>query len=150
MASERAEKWLELYMQTGDAQDAVRQVYNCSEKSIPSRASHLKARYAFEIDQQLRKNMISDSVKAYRIIKDLANCSSSETVKLAAARDLMDRGGFKPDSVIRLEEKPMTRAELVAKVEESRLAVIQSMSAEEIAQALKSIPGESKRLEEAS
>ena len=55
MASERAEKWLELYLETGDAKGAVRQVYNCSEKSVPARASQLKAKYQVEISKALSK-----------------------------------------------------------------------------------------------
>mgnify|MGYP001821275860 CR=1 FL=1 len=143
MASERAAKWLDMYMETGDAKGAVRKIYNCSEATIPSRASQLKSRYAGEIDKQLRLKFISDSVKMYKILKGLATSSSSETVKLNAARDLLDRGGYRPDQVVRLEEKQMSRAELEARIAETRKRVIASMTAEEIAAGLKSIDPES-------
>ena len=150
MASERAEKWLELYLETGDAKGAVREIFACSEKNVACRASRLKAQFAFEIDQHLRKAMIGDSVRAYRIIKGLATCSNSETVKLNAAKDLLDRGGFKPDSVVRLEQTPMTRSELQSKVDRLRTEVIQSLTPEEVARVMKAIPAESKQIENAS
>lgn len=150
MASERAEKWLELYLETGDAKGAVRQVYNCSEKSVPARASQLKAKYQVEISKALTRMMTSDSVRWYTILRGLATDSSSENVKLNAAKDLLDRGGFKPADVVCVEEKPMSRAELQSKVDKLRTEVIESLTPEEVARVMKAIPAESKQIEEAS
>ena len=135
--TERSDRWLARYLQCGDAKQAVREVYRCSEKSVPVRASQLKARYQAEIVKALSSQIATDSVRMYSILKGLATDASSETVKLNAAKDLLDRAGFKPDSVVRLEQKPMSRQEILEKVEQSRLAVIRSMSAEEIMAALK-------------
>ena len=143
MASQRAARWLDMYMETGDAKGAVRAIYNCSEKNLASRASQLKAKYAFEIDQQLRMRFISDSIKMYNIVKGLATCSSSETVKLNAARDLLDRGGFKPDDVVRVQEEHMTRDQMEAKAIALRKQIIETLSPEEVAAAIKAIPSES-------
>jgi len=149
MASDKAEKWLARYLETGDAKQSVREVFRCSEKNVACRASRLKSQFAFEIDQHLRKAMISDSVRMYNIIKGLATCSNSEAVKLKAAADIMNRGGYAPDTTIRLEAKPQTRQELVDKLNGLRAEVIASLSPEEVSKVLKAIPGESKQLENA-
>ncbi len=97
MASERETQWIELYIQTGDDKGATRKIFNCStEKNVTVRSSQLKKNFANEIDKRLRETMRVNSVAMHKILCNLAANATSETVKGNAAKDLLDRGGYKP------------------------------------------------------
>lgn len=50
-----------------------------------------------EIEQQLRFQFVKDALKARAVLREiLDNPSSSDRDKITAARDLLDRAGFKP------------------------------------------------------
>lgn len=117
MASENELKWLDLYLETGDAKQSVRQIFNCSEKNVAAKASGLKAKLEDEIDQRFAKIIKKDSIKAFRIISSLMTTASQESVKLKAAQDVLSRAGY--DSVQRFENvsKEETYPELMNRLQ---------------------------------
>lgn len=115
--SPKEQEWLDLYMETGDAQEAVRQVFNCNnDNSIVSRASQLKAKHADEVDKRLRDSFKRNAVQAHKIINDLAKSSTNEQVRLKACQDILSRAGH--DAAHRVEhvDKESTREELEARL----------------------------------
>lgn len=95
--SPEEEKWLELTMDGLNGTEAVRQVWpDLAPGSDSVKASRLKSKLGEERDKRLRERMSHDSVMAYRVIKDLAETAKQPAVKLKAAKDMLDRGGFKP------------------------------------------------------
>jgi phage terminase small subunit len=50
-----------------------------------------------EIDQQLRMQFVQDAIRAREVLRGiLDNPNSTDRDKITAARDLLDRAGFKP------------------------------------------------------
>lgn len=119
MASENELKWLDLYLETGDAKQAIRDVFDCSEKNVSAQASRLKAKLEDEIDQRFAKIIKKDSIKAFRIISGLMSTASQESIKLKAAQDILSRAGY--DSVQRFENvtKEETYDELMIRLQAS-------------------------------
>ena len=91
----RETKFLELYLQTGDATQAAREA-GYSHKSASAMGCQLKRKLAKEIDERVTQNFRGKSPRMAKIVEDLAETSRSDQVKLHAARDYLDRGGFKP------------------------------------------------------
>ncbi|MEY2195738.1 terminase small subunit [Neobacillus sp. BF23-41] len=50
-----------------------------------------------EIQQQLKMQFVQDAIKAREVLYEvMVNPNSSDRDRIAAAKDLLDRGGFKP------------------------------------------------------
>jgi len=96
MASAAEERWIDQYLETGDAAQSVRDQFECSAASVPSRASQLKRKHADTIDQRLRDSMRQLGPQMLTIIRDLALMADQPAVKLKAAQDVLSRGGFDP------------------------------------------------------
>ena len=81
-----------------------------------NQASKLKRELSSEIAEELTANFMSAAPKALSILMDLAENSSSDSVKFQASKDLLDRAGFRP--VDRREEiRPQrTPTELEAEI----------------------------------
>lgn len=93
--SKNDELWLAEYLRTGDAVQAIKDIFpDCSAKWAPSRASHLKAKMADQIDQALTKEIKGQSIVAFRIMADLMVNASQESIKYKAASDILNRAGF--------------------------------------------------------
>lgn len=105
--------WLEEYLATGNAKEAVRRFYpDVAEKNVAVKASHLKTRYQEEIDKRLREGYKKDAPEAVRIIKNLMTEGKQEAVKLKAAQDWLSRAGH--DAALVIEDKsPKSYAELL-------------------------------------
>ncbi len=113
MPSKLEQQWIEQFVETGDAQQAVRDVYpDCGsmasdpDQAVRIRSSQLKKKLALDIDKRLREELAGDSVKMLTIIKGIATSAMSEAVKLNAAKDWLDRAGYKP--VDETRELPQT------------------------------------------
>ena len=96
--------WLELFLETGDEQQAVRAAYpDCGknsddpEKCIRVRASQLKSELSPVIYEMLRTELQMGAPDMLKIIRSLAREGQSESVKLQAAKDWLDRTGLLPD-----------------------------------------------------
>ena len=83
------------YCALGDHVEAARRA-KYSEKTLANQACKLKRELASEICEELNLNFISHAPKALQTLKELAESSPSESVRLQASRDLLDRAWFKP------------------------------------------------------
>ena len=130
MASENELKWLDLYLETGDAQGAARQIFDCSEKNIPAKASHLKTKLEDEIDQRLAKVIKRNAIAAQWIISDLMKNAKQESTKLKAAQDILSRAGY--DSTMKFENvtKEETYPELINRLQAAFTGLDQNVLSE--------------------
>ena len=58
--------------------------------------SRLRRECADEITDELHRNFAEIAPRALNILSDLAENAESESVRLGATRDLLDRAGFRP------------------------------------------------------
>ena len=90
--------FIQEYVSTGDTVESARAA-GYSDRSLPSlraEASRLKRRLASQIAEELRLNIINSAPRALAILQNLAMNAQSESVRLKACTDLLDRAGFKP------------------------------------------------------
>ena len=99
----------------GDHVQAARRA-GYSEKTIANRACKLKRELASEIREELNHNFVGYAPKALQTLQELAESSPSESVRLQASRDLLDRAGFKPADRHELIGKSKTHDELKAEL----------------------------------
>ena len=71
-----------------------------SEKTAQVMGAKLKKQFREEIADRTRTRLMDGAGMALDTILDLVKNSTSDTVKLAAARDLLDRSGYKPTEKI--------------------------------------------------
>ena len=83
------------YCALGDHVEAARRA-GYSEKTVANQACKLKRELASEIREELNHNFVGYAPKALQTLKELAESSTSESVRLQASRDLLDRAGLKP------------------------------------------------------
>ena len=60
------------------------------------KACKLRRECADEITDELHRNFAEIAPRALNILSDLAENAESESVRLGATRDLLDRAGFRP------------------------------------------------------
>lgn len=108
------DKFIEHYVLTGNAkQSAIHAGY--SEKTATVRGSQLKAQFINEIREATQK-LLADKVPAgLRWLSELAEGAESESVRLGAIKDLLDRAGLKP-----IERVETTTIEAMSKEEIQR------------------------------
>ena len=99
--SEQRQVFVQEYCRLGDHVEAARRA-GYSEKTLNNQACKLKRELSGEIESELRFNFVSHAPNALRILTELAEYSNSDSVRLQAARDLLDRAGYK--AVERREE----------------------------------------------
>jgi len=139
MSSQLEKAWIERFIESGDAQASVREIYpDCGAKStepeqaVRIRASQLKKNLALEIDKRLRETLASDSVTMLTIIKGIATTAKSEETKLKAAKDWLDRGGYKPADEIITKESPTDPKLLEEQWQAELTKAVRAMTPEEI------------------
>ena len=95
MITPQQQKFIDHFILTGNAsQAAVDAGY--SEKTARQKGHELKNLYRSEIMQATQK-LLTDQVPAgLRWLNELAESAESESVRLGAIRDLLDRAGLKP------------------------------------------------------
>ena len=95
MVTPQQQKFIDYFALTGNAsQSAVDAGY--SEKTSRQKGHELKNLYRSEIVKATQK-LLTDQVPAgLRWLSELAESAESESVRLGAIRDLLDRAGLKP------------------------------------------------------
>ena len=95
MVTPQQQKFIDYFVLTGNAsQSAVDAGY--SEKTARQKGHELKNLYRSEIVKATQK-LLTDQVPAgLRWLSELAESAESESVRLGAIRDLLDRAGLKP------------------------------------------------------
>jgi len=100
MRTSKQERFIEQYCLTGNAAGAAEWAGYGSPKQ---RGYELKNQFAFEIEERTRK-MIQDCVPgALSQLKSLSEGAESESVRLGAVKDILDRAGLKPADKIQQE-----------------------------------------------
>ena len=100
MRTGKQELFVEQYCLTGNATRAAELAGYGSPKQ---RGYELKNKFALEIEERTRK-MIQDCVPgALSQLKSLAEDAESESVRLGAVKDILDRAGMKPADRIQQE-----------------------------------------------
>lgn len=95
MNTDKQEKFIEEYCRTGNAtQSAIYAGY--SEKSAVQAGYRLKTQFSEEIVERTRRIVLDMVPSSLGAIKDLVERGESEAVRLAAAKDVLDRAGMKP------------------------------------------------------
>ena len=95
MVTPQQQKFIDYFALTGNAsQSAIDAGY--SEKTSRQKGHELKNLYRSEIVKATQK-LLTDQVPAgLRWLSELAESAESESVRLGAIRDLLDRAGLKP------------------------------------------------------
>ena len=95
MITPQQQKFIDYFVLTGNAsQSAIDAGY--SEKTSRQKGHELKNLYRSEIVKATQK-LLTDQVPAWlRWLSELAESAESESVRLGAIRDLLDRAGLKP------------------------------------------------------
>jgi phage terminase small subunit len=99
--TERQEKFIEYYSLTGNASRAAVEA-GYSEKTAKQKGYELKNLLREEINDQTQK-VLADKIPAtLNVLSKLAEEAESESVRLGAVKDILDRAGLKP--VERIEQ----------------------------------------------
>ena len=95
MVTPQQQKFIDYFALTGNAsQSAIDAGY--SEKTSRQKGHELKNLYRSEIVQATQKLLIDQVPAGLRWLNELAESAESESVRLGAIRDLLDRAGLKP------------------------------------------------------
>ena len=102
MKTQKQEAFIEAYCLTGNAAKAA-EMAGYSQKAAKQKGYVLKNQFSDEI-QEKSKQMIQDCVPgALAQLKNLSEQADSESVKLGAIKDILDRAGLKPTEKVRQE-----------------------------------------------
>ena len=119
MRTDKQELFIESYCQSGNAKKAAIMA-GYSENTATQKGYYLKNKFAKEINEKTRQ-MIQDSVPAaINQMRVLADSAESESVRLAANKDLLDRAGLKPTERVETQISHVEQAstdELVRELE---------------------------------
>lgn len=131
------EIWLEHYLESGQAKDAVKVAFpDCkTDGSVIARASQLKTKLANEIDSRLMSAYKKDAPQMVRILKDLATNAQQEAVKLKAVMDWLSRAGHDAAFKVEHSQKEETHEELQARLK----SALAELSQDELTPFLKTL-----------
>ena len=88
--------FVEEYVRSGDHLEAAKKAGYKDTHTIRNQACKLRRECADEITEELHRNFTEIAPRALNILSDLAENAESESVRLGATRDLLDRAGFRP------------------------------------------------------
>lgn len=130
MKTEKQEAFIEAFCLTGNASKAA-QMAGYSEKVAKQRGYKLKKQFEFEIQEQT-KQMIQNAVPgALSQLTSLVDSAQSESVRLGAIKDILDRAGYRP----------------VEKTEQ-QISHVESASTDELKKELEALVGTSEEIPE--
>ena len=88
--------FVEEYVRSGDHLDAAKKAGYKDTHTPRNQACKLRRECADDISEELHRNFAEIAPRALNILSDLAENAESESVRLGATRDLIDRAGFRP------------------------------------------------------
>jgi hypothetical protein len=88
--------FVEEYVRSGDHLEAAKKAGYKDTHTLRNQACKLRRECADEITEELHRNFAEIAPRALNILTDLAENAESESVRLGATRDLLDRAGFRP------------------------------------------------------
>lgn len=93
--TEKQQKFVEFYVMTGNAKkSAIMAGYSAATAEV--NGPKLRKQLSAEIDQETRTAIAHHAATSVKNLVDLANSAESETVRLQANKDILDRAGYKP------------------------------------------------------
>ena len=109
MRTEKQEIFIENYCLTGNAAKAAEVAGYSAPKQ---RGYELKNKFSKEIEDRTKK-MIQDCVPgAVNQLRNLVDGAESESVKLGAIKDILDRAGYKPTEKVQQEVSHVEQASI--------------------------------------
>jgi hypothetical protein len=87
--------FVEEYVRSGDHLEAAKKAGYKDTHTLRNQACKLRRECADEITGELHRNFAEIAPRALNILSDLAENAESESVRLGATRDLLDRAGFR-------------------------------------------------------
>ena len=104
--TERQDKFIDIYSKTGNAtQSAIEAGY--SQKTAKQKGYELKNLLRKEINEQTQRVLADHVPSSIKWLSELAETSESDSVRLGAIKDLLDRAGLKP--IERIEQTTVER-----------------------------------------
>ena len=91
----QSQVFVEEYVSFGDHLEAAKKAGYKDTHTLRNQACKLRRECADEITE-LHRNFAEIAPRALNILSDLAENAESESVRLGATRDLLDRAGFRP------------------------------------------------------
>ena len=88
--------FVEEYVPSGDHLEAAKKAGYKDTHTLRNQACKLRRECADQITEELHRNFTEIAPRALNILSDLAENAESESVRLGATRDLLDRAGFRP------------------------------------------------------
>ena len=88
--------FVEEFVRSGDHLEAAKKAGYKDTHTLRNQACKLRRECADEITDELHRNFAEIAPRALNILSDLAENAESESVRLGATRDLLDRAGFRP------------------------------------------------------
>ena len=85
---------VEEYVSSGDHLEAAKKSRYKDTHTLLNQACNLRSVCADEINEDLHINFAAIAPRALNILSDLAENAESESVRLGATRDLLDRAGL--------------------------------------------------------
>ena len=92
--------FVEEYVISGDHLEATKKAGYKNTHTLRNQACKLRRECSEEITEELHRNFAEISPRALNILTDLAENAESESVRLGATRDLLDRAGFMPVATV--------------------------------------------------
>ena len=114
--------FVEEYVRSGDHLEAAKKAGYKDTHTIRNHACKLRRECADEITDELHRNFAEIAPRALNILTDLAENAESESVRLGATRDLLDRAGFRPvdrHEIVKEKSVEELNAQLVSLVGEN-------------------------------
>ena len=114
--------FVEDYVRSGDHLEAAKKAGYKDTHTLRNQACKLRRECADEITEELHRNFAEIAPRALYILSDLAENAESESVRLGATRDLLDRAGFRPvdkHEIVKEKSVEELNAQLVSLVGEN-------------------------------
>ena len=112
--TEKQDKFIETYVLTGNATKAAIAA-GYSEKTAKVKGAQLKSQLYSEIQKETQK-IIADKIPAsLNWLTELAEKAESESVRLGAIKDILDRAGLKPVDIVETTTIDQMSAEEIKK-----------------------------------
>jgi len=114
--------FVEEYVRSGDHLEAAKKAGYKDTHTLRNQACKLRRECADEITDELHRNFAEIAPRALNILSDLAENAESESVRLGATRDLLDRAGFRPvdrHEIVKEKSVEELNAQLVSLVGEN-------------------------------
>ena len=87
-----SELFIEKYVETGDILSSLEEG---GYKLNKTTGYNLRRKFQDEIEKKMQERLRGGGPRALSVIERLMESAESETVRLGAAKDMLDRGGFK-------------------------------------------------------